>query len=307
MDNTERYAKQVKLLIECLPSIDEEKCFALKGGTAINLFVRNFPRLSVDIDLAYVPLQDRQLTLAEISGALHRIAERLNKAGFLAQLQDSDGPDARIFVRSPEAVSIKIEVNYVWRGLLQQPIFSDIQDDVAEQFGFAGINVVSMPDLYGGKICAALDRQHPRDLFDVKLLLEDSGVTHEIYYGFLAYLLGHPRPMAEILDPRWKDIRATFEKEFEGMTTAPITLEQLNAVPGALMMALKKHFSQQDHRFLISYEAGNPDWSLFPHDLSTFPAIRWKQQNLQKLKEQDGEKWKQVMAKNRDVLDRWPA
>lgn len=307
MNNSEYYRNQVRLLVECLPSIEHEKCFALKGGTAINLFIRNFPRLSVDIDLAYVPVQDRNLTLEEISGALQRIVQRLNIAGFLAQMQETNGPDARIFVRNREGINIKIEVNHVWRGLLNPPEQRDVQDDVADQFGFAEISVVSMPDLYGGKICAAMDRQHPRDLFDVRLLLEDSGITREIYYGFLAYMLGHTRPMAEILDPNWKDLRQPFENEFEGMTTAPVTLEELNAVPTALTAALKKHFTAQDHRFLLSYEQGQPDWSLFPHDLSAFPAIRWKQQNLLKLKEQDREKWERTIEKLRGVVDGWLA
>jgi hypothetical protein len=305
MNNSEHYRNQVRLLVECLPSIDDEKCFALKGGTAINLFIRNFPRLSVDIDLAYVAVQDRKSTLEEISGALQRIVHRLNVAGFRAQMQESNGPDVRIFVRNKQGVNIKIEVNHVWRGLLNPPVQRDVQDDVADQFGFAQISVVSMPDLYGGKICAAMDRQHPRDIFDVKLLLEDSGITSEIYYGFLAYMLGHTRPMAEVLQPNWKNLRQPFENEFEGMTTVPVTHEELNAVPPALMAALKKHFTAQDHRFLLSYEQGQPDWLLFPHDLSAFPAICWKQQNLLKLKLQDREKWERAIEKLRGVLDSW--
>ena len=53
----EVYRRQVQLLIRVLPSIAEEACFALKGGTAINLFVRDMPRLSVDIDLTYLPVR----------------------------------------------------------------------------------------------------------------------------------------------------------------------------------------------------------------------------------------------------------
>lgn len=51
-----------------------DSCFALKGGTAINLFVRNLPRLSVDIDLAYLPMNNRQQALDEIDTALKTIA-----------------------------------------------------------------------------------------------------------------------------------------------------------------------------------------------------------------------------------------
>jgi len=53
------YRSQVELLLRVLPYVAKEKVFALKGGTAINLFVRDLPRLSVDIDLTYLPFEDR--------------------------------------------------------------------------------------------------------------------------------------------------------------------------------------------------------------------------------------------------------
>ena len=54
----ERYADQVQLLVRLLPIVADERDFALKGGTAINLFYRDLPRLSVDTDLTYVPVKD---------------------------------------------------------------------------------------------------------------------------------------------------------------------------------------------------------------------------------------------------------
>ena len=62
------FSEQVKLLVHVLPHVTKEECFALKGGTAINLFIRDLPRLSVDIDLAYIPLQDREKSLIAIDG-----------------------------------------------------------------------------------------------------------------------------------------------------------------------------------------------------------------------------------------------
>lgn len=55
----ESYRRQVSLLIKIVPLVAKETVFALKGGTAINLFLRNMPRLSVDIDLTYLPVKDR--------------------------------------------------------------------------------------------------------------------------------------------------------------------------------------------------------------------------------------------------------
>ena len=72
----ERYRRQVELLVRTLPHVAQERCFALKGGTAINLFVRNLPRLSVDIDLTYLPVADRARSLADIEAALRLIGDQ---------------------------------------------------------------------------------------------------------------------------------------------------------------------------------------------------------------------------------------
>jgi hypothetical protein len=74
------YRKQVALLVRILPLVAEEACFALKGGTAINLFIRDMPRLSVDIDLTYVPVAPRAESLAAIDAAMKRIVARVQKA-----------------------------------------------------------------------------------------------------------------------------------------------------------------------------------------------------------------------------------
>ncbi len=74
IDSRSIYNKQVQLLLEVLPYVSKETCFALKGGTAINMFVRDMPRLSVDIDLMYLPIEERTTSLTHISEALERIA-----------------------------------------------------------------------------------------------------------------------------------------------------------------------------------------------------------------------------------------
>ena len=71
------FYRQVVLLVELLPLVAREPCFALKGGTAINLFIRNLPRLSVDIDLTYLPIQERDNSLAHIDDALRRLGSMI--------------------------------------------------------------------------------------------------------------------------------------------------------------------------------------------------------------------------------------
>jgi len=74
------YLYQADLLLHVIPHISTEKTLALKGGTAINLFLRNMPRLSVDIDLTYLPFDDRERALTLISELLGRIRERITKS-----------------------------------------------------------------------------------------------------------------------------------------------------------------------------------------------------------------------------------
>lgn len=172
---TDGYRKQVALLIRTVPFVAAEPEFALKGGTAINLFVRDMPRLSVDIDLTYVPVADRTTSLVAIDVGMKRIADAITKGTRSAlvnasQLKYEKNYTTKLIVRADDA-QIKIEVTPVLRGCVYEPPIRRISPKVEEQFGFAEMPVLNFADLYAGKIMAALDRQHPRDLFDVHNLL----------------------------------------------------------------------------------------------------------------------------------------
>ncbi len=177
------YRAQVDLLLQVLPHVAKEDCFALKGGTAINLFVRDMPRLSVDIDLTYLPFDDRAAALKGITAALRRVKRGADAAisGVKTSLvPQSDGQEAKLTVQSSNA-QIKVEVNTIMRGHVLPPRMMDIADSVENEFSrFVAMNVISHAELFGGKICAALDRQHPRDLFDVHNMLSDEGFTDDI-------------------------------------------------------------------------------------------------------------------------------
>ena len=175
------YRKQVALLVRILPLVAEESCFALKGGTAINLFVRDMPRLSVDIDLTYVPVAPRPESLAAIDAAMKRIIGRIQKALPGAKVTESklEGAITRLTVRL-DGVQTKIEVTPVLRGCVYEPQTLAVSDTVESAFGFAEMPVVSFADLYAGKLVAALDRQHPRDLFDVRDLLANEGIGEDL-------------------------------------------------------------------------------------------------------------------------------
>lgn len=308
MNKQSPYYKQVSLLIRLIPVVDEEACFALKGGTAINLFVRDFPRLSVDIDLAYLPLEPRDVALTHVRNALAGIAANINKMPDLtAILQDNKPDEMRIIVEDHSSLNkgtqIKIEVSPVARGTLLPPVELDVVASVENEFGFASMKVVSLPDLYGGKLCAALDRQHPRDLFDIKVLLENQKIDRELFNGFITYLLSHKRPISEIMNPRWKDIAQVFQREFNGMTFEPVTLAELTAVPEKMIQGLKDNFTQQDYDFLVSFKKGEPDWSLAcSEQIQYLPAVQWKLLNIRKMPKQ---KHLNSLSSLQETMEHW--
>ena len=285
MPFNEGYRRQVGLLLRAIPFVAREKCFALKGGTAINLFVRDLARLSVDIDLTYVPVFPRPRSLAALDKAMTRIAARLEKSinGVNVHRTKQENALTKLVVRE-RGVQIKVEVTPVLRGCVYEPEVRNVSRAVEEMFGFAEMQVVSFADLYAGKIVAALDRQHPRDLFDVRGLLANEGVSLELRAAFIVYLLSHTRPMAEVLAARPKDIAREFEQNFQGMTAEPVELGELIAAREAIVDAIVGRMPDAHRRFLVSFEKGQPDWDLLGlPKVDKLPAIKWRIQNLDKI------------------------
>lgn len=299
---------QVDLLLRILPYVAKEEIFALKGGTAINLFMRELPRLSVDIDLTYLPFDSREPALKNIHEGLGRIKQSLEKAirGLKVNtVQLNKGTDVKLNCQYPNA-QIKIEVNTITRGHLFPVHFMQITDKVQEEFGkFAAINVVSHAELYGGKIMAALDRQHPRDLFDIKLLFDNEGITDDVRYGFIVALLSHYKPIHELLNPVLKNQKSAFDKQFSGMSAIEFTYYDYENTRTELIEILRNHLTKDDKELILSFENANPDWNLFPHDIiRDFPAIQWKLYNIRKLKTDKPEKHNDMVKALEKVLFR---
>lgn len=290
MSKKEEYAEQVRLLIRLLPIIDKEDCFALKGGTAINLFYRDLLRLSVDIDLLYLPMEDRDASLENIRAALARIADSIKKSIAGAQVQNTtlqQDNSLRIIV-SLNDVRVKIELSPVIRGSLFPAVRMEVRPQVEKEFGYAEMLVASHPDLYAGKLCAALDRQHPRDLFDVKQLYENEGLTEELRKTFLVFLISHFRPMAELLNPNRKDISGIYEMEFAQMAEIEVSLEELLSVREKLIADINKEMTDSERKFLLSVKNKTPDWALLGLDaalVSELPSVKWRLINLNKMSE----------------------
>lgn len=286
IDTNNPYFKRVQLLVRILPHITNIDCFALKGGTAINLFLRNLPRLSVDIDLVYAPIKQREISLSEITTSLKKIAFKVKRsiAGISVTEQvNIDGSVTKLLFRQSRE-NIKIEISPVLRGLLFPPVQMTISPVVEKLFGFAEASVASFDELYAGKICAALDRQHPRDFFDIMILFENEGIADSMKNCFLVYLISGGRPIAELLSPDKKDLTNVFKTQFENMTTVPVSLSDLIKTRNKLFVAVLKNLTNDDRKFLMSFKQGTPDWSLLRlNGVDILPAVQWKLHNLNQM------------------------
>jgi len=287
LESSNIYYKQVQLLLEALPYINNEECFALKGGTAINMFTRDMPRLSVDIDLMYLSIENRTNSLKHIAESFERIAQDIEKSLRSSKVyrleQRGDGTLSKLQVEK-EGVRIKIETSPVMRGTVKEPTVQMVSSKVEEAFGFAETLVVHHDDLYAGKICAALDRQHPRDFFDVRGLLDNEGISDSLMNVFIVYLISSSQPISKLLQPNLIDISHTFKEQFVGMTTEPIELALLTDTRTELIKLLHQKLTENHKAFLLGFKKGDPDWGLLPFEnIDQLPSVKWKMLNLDKM------------------------
>jgi predicted nucleotidyltransferase component of viral defense system len=274
------YHKQVALLIKVIPEIALEPRFALHGGTAINLFDRDMPRLSVDIDLTYIPIEDRETSFTNISVALTNIKSSIEK-----RLQGSRVEHKvelhKLLVSYNDAM-IKIEVSQIVRGTLGAVTEKILCKKAQEKFDtFCSINVVPKGQLYGGKVCAAMDRQHPRDIFDVKQLLQNQGFTEKIKEGFLFRLLSSDRSIQDVLFPNLQDQRLAMTNQFAGMSEEQFTYEEYEFVRETMVKTLQASITEADKLFILGFKDVIPNWAIYSFE--KYPSIKWKLQNLEKI------------------------
>ena len=299
------YFLQAGLVLDVLPLLRKDPRFALKGGTAINFFFRPLPRLSVDIDLTYLPIEDRKTTLANIDGALHKLAKRIENnisgANITPRQLKENNLWCALQVHTRQA-RIKIEPNLIARGSVFPVEERTLVYKAQETFERSiKVQSLSFADLYGSKICAALDRQHPRDLFDAKLLLDNEGITDKIRIAFIVYLISHNRPMNELLKPTFLDISHQFEFEFEAMMFNPIMLDELNQTRVDLINRLMTDLTEREKQFIISIKSMKPQWDLIEVEhIKDLPAVKWKLQNLEKM---DRKSHAKALAKLMKVLE----
>lgn len=294
------YAQKVALLLRLLPLVMEEKVFAVHGGTAINLFLRNLPRYSVDIDLTYIPLADRKKSIDDINFHLKSISEKARKA--FPGMHIIQNYDTCKLLCEYRGKQVKVEVNQTKRGivggeLMHLPLCEKAQDEF-QVYCIADIVPISL--LYGGKVAAALSRQHPRDLFDVKYMTIPLQDCRE---GLIFCLLGSDRPIHESFAPTLIDQHDALANQFVGMTDIPFSYEEFEETRTKLISDVNNLLTDADRRFLVSFEYGEPEWDNyeFAH-FKDFPSVKWKLLNLQKLADLNPEKLRIEAEKLKDLL-----
>ena len=296
----DRYRKQVALLIRIMPSVYKIKEFAVHGGTAINLFHRNLLRYSVDIDVTYIPIEDRQQSLASINQKLLEVKKNIEKT--IPGVVVKHKPDVWKLLCTLGDATVKIEVNATKRGIIGDVVELPLCEKARNEFSMGcKARTVSFSQLYGGKITAALSRQHPRDLFDCKYMELQS--FDDVKNGFMLCLLGSDKPIIESLQPHDIDQTEALENQFQGMTETPFGYEDYLESRTALLSLVNGGLTITDKEFLLSFEQGEPDWNkCCAGDLSQYPSVQWKLLNIGKLKESNPVKFEQGVNKLRRYL-----
>lgn len=195
-----------------MPSVYRIKDFAVHGGTAINLFHKNMPRYSVDIDLTYIPVKERAESLDAINNHLRTLKSYIEKS--IPGIKVIHKHDVWKLQCTLDGATVKIEVNGTKRGIIGETEDRKLCERAETEFNMTcKARTVSYSQLYGGKIAAALSRQHPRDLFDCKYM--EMASFHDVKNGFMLCLLGSDKPVIESLQPNAIDQTEALEKQFE--------------------------------------------------------------------------------------------
>ena len=214
-----------------------------------------------------------------------RIAERIKSVNssvhITASAPSTQKQVTKLVIRTKDRVQIKIEVTPVLRGCVYEPRVMAVCEQVEGEYGYAEISVLSFADLYAGKIMAALDRQHPRDLFDIQQLYENEGITDELRAAMVVYLISHDHSPHSLLNPVLHDMSQEFKHNFAGMTVNNITLEALYATRNRLIKDVVSNMPQNHKDFLYSFYERKPNWHLLGlENAPILPAVRWRELNL---------------------------
>ena len=129
-----------------------------------------------------------------------------------------------------------------------------------------------------------MDRQHPRDLFDIKILLDSERFNEQTKKAFIVHLISHPRPMVELLNPNFVDTRDIYEKDLKNMVLENVEYEELVETRNRLVQVIINSLTTEDKNFILSVKRGEPAWSLLGlAGVENLPAVKWKILNIKNI------------------------
>ena len=216
-----------------------------------------------------------------------------------------ENQDKKILV-GKQGANVKIEPNYRIRELFSEPEKLELCPYLQDRFNRrVQMTCVSKEELFAGKLCAALNRQHPRDLFDVWLhLKENKWFSSEYIAAFVVYLICQGGQIHETLNPNFKEVKSIFENQFIGMSSTQVTLDHLENIQKSLPSRIVKSLPDSYREFLVGFKNGVPDWSRLPYSkVQDLPAIRYKMKHLEKM---DCKKRQIAIDKLQQIFDAIP-
>lgn len=196
-----------------------------------------------------------------------------------------------------DGATVKIEVNGTKRGILGEVEIMELCPKAKEEFqANCKAHIVPYSQLYGGKITAALSRQHPRDMFDCKYMKDQT--FEDVKDGLILCLLGSDKPIVESLSPNNINQEEALENQFKGMSDIPFTYTDYEQARESIIKKVNDSLTNSDKEFLVSFEDGIPLWEkCCAGDLSQYPSVQWKLLNIDKLKKQAPDKHKEGVDK----------
>ena len=280
MSDSAQARSQMQLLVDLMPYVSED--FAPKGGTAINMFCRDLPRYSVDMDLVYLPRTDRLTAVRSMRGLLEQMRRAAqNGLRGVTTSQVRGGKDATagllwVEVRRGE-VSVKIETPVSARQTLHAPSILNAVPAAESEFGPARMKVVSFDEMYAGKVGASLGRRQLRDMFDIFHLLENEGLTEDLFRSFLAYAVADGRPPHMILSRAWHARKLPEQKRWQELMRTTLPMDRLLAANAELRQQCENRITPQVRQFLIDVHDGAADPGVIGiPEASTWPAFLWR-------------------------------
>jgi predicted nucleotidyltransferase component of viral defense system len=280
------FKNQAELVLETLGLFDWESCFALKGGTAINYFYSNMPRLSIDIDLVYLPVNSRVEAINEIKANLAKFIKKIKNIYRQVKIikESKSNPVGILYIDNSKA-KIKIEPNIIIRGTVIPTKFIPLNKVVSEYFNQElEVKCLDFKEIMAGKLVASFDRQHPRDIFDAKAILsiDNKNELKIIVELFVIYLSQSNRPFSELLNPKFIYFENLYNTALEGTLREKYDIYTLIQNRIDVFEAIKSNLTPGHKEFLISLMSLDPKWELLSFEnIHCLPGIQWKLKNIE--------------------------